>query len=268
MDQPQLATRHRPRTRIRQGLAWTAALAVGAMLACSAGIGDPTPDIVSLWGIWQGTVNPDASPGGQGYLVVLPDQSFRFLSSTGISEVAGTVALGGSSLGGSGTWYTRQAANSAVPVTLGGTIALTPGAVLNLTFSGAAGAMKCVLNRDQAANGAIQPAALAGTYTASAANNSGDLDETIVIAPDGQSFTGSNSANSFSGKLAQRQNLNAFDVSGQFLPTDPTEVPLKFTGIAYLKPATASGTKATFVLIADSASAGQTAVVSGIYTAQ
>ena len=79
---------------------------------------------------------------------------------------------------------------------------------------------------------------------------------------------GSNSANSFSGKLAQRQNLNAFDVSGQFLPTDPTEVPLKFTGIAYLKPATASGTKATFVLIADSASAGQTAVVSGIYTAQ
>ena len=85
MDQPQLATRHRPRTRIRQGLAWTAALAVGAMLACSAGIGDPTPDIVSLWGIWQGTVNPDVSPGGQGCLVVLPDQSFRFLSSTGIS---------------------------------------------------------------------------------------------------------------------------------------------------------------------------------------
>ena len=107
----------------------------------------------------------------------------------------------------------------------------------------------------------LQPAMLAGTYTATAADNSGNLDETLVVAADGLSFTGTNAARSFSGTLAQRQNLNAFDVRGRFAAADPGQAPLAFTGIAYLRP----GTPATLLLIADAAATGGTAVVSGIY---
>ena len=226
------ATANRAGSRIRRAIAWGLALAMGAMLACGGGIGDPTPDLVTLQGIWQGPVNPEVSPGGQGYLVVLPDQSFRLLSRTGINEVTGNLALNGSSLAGSGTWYTRLDSLPSVPATVSGTATLTPGLVLNLSIGSASNALECALTWDRAANVTLQPAMLAGTYTATAADNSGNLDETLVVAADGLSFTGTNAARSFSGTLAQRQNLNAFDVRGRFAAADPGQAPLAFSGIA------------------------------------
>ena len=47
------ATANRAGSRIRRAIAWGLALAMGAMLACGGGIGDPTPDLVTLQGIWQ-----------------------------------------------------------------------------------------------------------------------------------------------------------------------------------------------------------------------
>jgi len=248
----------------RLGMAWLPALGLGAMLACDwgGGAGSPLAPVLPLPGIWQGTANPQQGPSGEGYLLVMPDQSFRFLSSAGITEVSGIMTLGGYSLGGTGTWYTRLDSVPSMPVTLSGTASSSPEQILDLFISGSSNVLQCGLGRDPLANVPMQPAQLAGTYTSSAANNSGNVLETITIPADGLSFTGKHAERTFDGTLTQIQGLNAFAVKGSFPAAEPGQTPLNFSGFAYLRP----GTPAAFILITDAAATGGTAVVSGIYT--
>jgi hypothetical protein len=258
---------------LRLGAGSLAALTLVGLLACGGDGGGgsatppPPPAAPTLVGIWQGTMHPGTDVSRPGYLAILPDQSFRLMDSDGFAETTGNLTLTGSSVGGAGTWYQgRLGITPSVPVTFSGTFTQSPSPTLAFGFELATSGMDCEMVPDVQATSSTQ-ALLAGSYTGTSTTTASGLKETIVIASGGLTFTGtarddSGLRGSYTGTLAAIQNLNAFTMTGTYTPSGSSQPPIAFAGLAYVRAVNPN----TLIIIADSAAAGGSTVVGGVYS--
>ena len=248
------------------------AISLSFLAACGGGGGGsgPTPPPGSpLPGIWFGAFHPGTDVSRPGYLVVLPDQSFRSLDSLGQSEVTGNLSLARTQqVGGAGTWYQgRLGVTPAVAVTFSGTFNPSPTPTLEFGFELADSGFDCSMTPDGQATIA-DPHALAGIFTAPRALSALGFAETLTIPDGGQTFSGTATDASgaaqgtYSGTLLPIASLNAFTVEGAFTPAGGGAA-LPLTGVMYLRVGSAA---TNLVFIADNAPTGGTRVFGGIYT--
>ena len=235
------------------------ALALVLLPACGGGGGGSTtvasqPPVAvaaNIAGAWTCT----DSTGVVYHTLVLPESyAFRSLDSH-MAEGVGTMALSGTTLGGSITVY-PPAAYSAVPIMTGTVTGTATTGNLDDTVTFPIGTATTNLVPDTPANTAVHLADLAGTYAADPAHTSTGLASTLTVNPDG-SFTLVNASGSGQGTLTPvATDLNAFTTTLEVTPTSGS--PASFTGLSFLRP----GTTPAIVVMTSQATGGN----SGIFT--
>jgi hypothetical protein len=190
-----------------------------------------------MTGAWTGTFS---GTGDVVRALILPTGACRLLNENGLGQVAGTLALGGQTLSGSGSFFLPGALQ--VPST---------GARASFRFEGRAAPTEAPpvrmvlvntvqtwdmatvdLARDPDAGAVPKLAGLAGSYTCT--RNSGGVTAGLDLKPDG-SFTGRDQGGTFAGRVAQPDPAaNALTVALDYTP-EGGRTPLAFTGLAYVR---------------------------------
>lgn len=250
---------------VRGGAALLACGLLGGLACGGSGNGggnpptpQPTPPAITLPGIWSGTAN-----SGNSYMVILPAGTFWFLEDTTDSATTGNITVSGTTLGGSGNWYTGRLNHNVVsPVTLSGTAVAPPTPALNLDLDTGDNNLECALTPDTQANPPIQPADLAGNYAATDRATASGLAETFAVAADGLSFTGTNANGNYAGSLTPITGVSAYSATGTFTPSATGQPAVAFSGVAYQR----AGTATALILIANTSVSGGNQVIGGIYS--
>lgn len=231
------------RPRIAAGpILLAASLLLLGSLACdrahsAASAEPPLPPPAWLTGAWSGTFD---GTGDVVRALILPSGACRLLNESGLGQVAGTLALGGQTLSGTGSFFLpgplqvpsigSQAAfrfeGRAAP-------ADAPPVRMVLVNTGHAWDMTSVdLARDPEAGAAPRLAELAGRYACE--RTSGGVSSDLDLKADG-SFTGRDERGSFTGRLGQPDPAaNALTVRLDYTPQG-ARTPLAFTGLAYVR---------------------------------
>jgi hypothetical protein len=190
-----------------------------------------------LAGPWTGTFD---GTGDVVRALILPSGACRLLNEFGLGQMAGTLALGGRTLSGSGSFFLPGAPG--VPAT---------GASARFRFEGQAAPagsppVRMVLvntslawdlttvdlARDPAAGAVPRLADLAGSYTC--LRTSGGVTAGLDLEADG-SFSGRDQTGAFRGRLVQPDPAaNALAVTLDYAP-DGGRGPMAFAGLAYVR---------------------------------
>jgi len=243
--------------RARAGGRGAAALLLTALAACGGRSGSPrSVPAMAFAGAWAGQ---DGS-GQPIYALVLPDGTTRWLAGT--TMTAGMLTQQGGTLEGSVYQFTAgpPSAGSSGPRKLAAQ-GEAAGALLLLALADDAGDLTpYAFLPDAAANGAVLPAALAGSYTA--ATTTAGVAASITLSATG-ALTGTSHDGTLAGTFAPvfpgatGANVpNAFTVSFTYTSTAGGEAAL--TGLACYRP----GTAPQIILMADNG----TVQYSGVFT--
>jgi hypothetical protein len=239
---PGPATVHRLPHPLRRATACLPCLLLGAVLACDRAQGSapgspPLPPPAWLAGAWTGTF---AGTGDVVHALILPSGACRLLNQDKLGQVAGTLALGGSALGGSGSFFLPGALRvpsqgASAPFRFQGSAAESPAPAVRMVLVNAAHSWDMAtlqLAPDPAAAVPPRLPALAGSYTCT--QTSAGVTAGLELKADG-SFSGRDEHGTFTGTLTQPDPAaNALRVTLAYTLAG-LRSPLVFTGLAYAR---------------------------------
>lgn len=218
------------------------ALVLGCLTACDRAHGSSPaatllPPPAWLTGAWAGTFEGTGDPVRA---LILPTGACRLLNETGLGQVAGTLAVGGQSLSGSGSFFLPGALHvpsigASAPFRLEGSAVQTAAPTVQMVLVNPSHGWDTTtvdLAPDPEAGAVPRLAAMAGSYTC--IQTSAGVTAGLDLRPDG-SFTGKDERGTFSGTLAQpNPAANALTVTLSYT-LGANRTALAFTGLAYVR---------------------------------